>query len=638
MAEGGYDGSVVIDTKMNLDGINLGTKSASASINKLTTDFNKQVNAIQKNEKALDSMNKELQNISKGDVELRSLVGMEASLKRATREVQVQQKAYDELIAKIQTAETGVQFTKGIGRPEDIAKAEAEYKLLDQQSIELATNLENARDRATQLENKIKQVRLNPANSQEAINLRNKMATASAEIEKSKNNANGLKNQIKEVATQKGIAKVSDDIKKMGKNSTSTISKIGKLAGKILGLGKSGNSASNGFQKLANRIKSLALLVFVFQVLRNALRNLAQSLGRTLMANEQFANSFNAIKVNLLTAFAPIWEAILPSLLSFMNVLANVTAYIAQFVAMLFGKTVAQSKASAKALYNQSKAIDKVGKSAQGASTSIDELNVISQESGDSGDGAGGLDFGAVETPDFGELTKDFYQLGLDLGNKLVEGLQSIPWDKIRAWSIGLVTGIALFLNGVIDSGLIQQVGTTFAEAVNTILLIGYTFLTTFNFGNFGTALAEGINNIITTANWQLLGETLGKFIVSIVDMAFNFITTINWEEYGTSLSELVNNFFSTIDWVKIGTTISDAIKGIFTSLLSFLTTVDWVQIGFAIGDLIGSIDWIAVAELLIAGVVIIFGVLLIAIGALIFKLGEHIYTWLKEGISDPIR
>lgn len=90
-------------------------------------------------------------------------------------------------------------------------------------------------------------------------------------------------------------------------------------------MGDSGSSsmrrASTSASLLSERLKGvkmamsmLASQLIVFTLLYQGIMMLAQGMGSALMTNRQFASSFNAIKVNLLTAFYPIYSYVLPAI------------------------------------------------------------------------------------------------------------------------------------------------------------------------------------------------------------------------------------------------------------------------------------------------------------------------------------
>ncbi|MDR2834265.1 MAG: hypothetical protein LBV67_11170, partial [Streptococcaceae bacterium] len=99
------------------------------------------------------------------------------------------------------------------------------------------------------------------------------------------------------------------------------------------GLGNVGNSVD----RVISRIVSLAKRIFFFTMIAKGFRMIRESIGSYLATDKQFSNSLNQVRVNLLTAFYPIYTTILPYINMFMTGLANVTGQLAAFLSMLTG-------------------------------------------------------------------------------------------------------------------------------------------------------------------------------------------------------------------------------------------------------------------------------------------------------------
>lgn len=174
--------------------------------------------------------------------------------------------------------------------------------------------------------------------------------------------------------------------------------------------GNSFRNAQSGARSFFNSFVKYGLL---FMILQRSIMALGTALGNSLMVNAQFANSLAQIKTNLLVAFMPIYNAVLPALNALMSALATVTAYIASFVNALFGSTykagfgaaknlqssIGAMKDMGKASTGAGKAIKKAGKEAKGALAGFDQLNILqfpkdsdSDPGGGGGAGGGGFD------------------------------------------------------------------------------------------------------------------------------------------------------------------------------------------------------------------------------------------------------
>lgn len=176
-------------------------------------------------------------------------------------------------------------------------------------------------------------------------------------------------------------------------------------------MGRQSNIMGNSVSRALTRILKQ---VFVFAVLYQAIRGYTSHVGSALRTNEAFMHSLNQVRTNLQVAFMPVYQAILPALNALMSALATVTAYIASFLSVLFGKTYKQSfkaaqglNAAKTAMQGFGSASKKAAKDAKNATLGLagfDEINSLAftdhdAESGaDAGGAVGGI--APLVTPD----------------------------------------------------------------------------------------------------------------------------------------------------------------------------------------------------------------------------------------------
>lgn len=150
-------------------------------------------------------------------------------------------------------------------------------------------------------------------------------------------------------------------------------------------------NVSEQFKKFTKRIAGLAKRVFIFTMITKALRAMRKMLLSTIGADKQMSTSLAQIKGNLISAFAPIYNYILPAIRALLAWLAKLTAVVSVFINSLFGKTASQADASAKALYNQASATEAAGDAAEKAKKQLSGLDEMNRwESNDSSGGGGG--------------------------------------------------------------------------------------------------------------------------------------------------------------------------------------------------------------------------------------------------------
>ncbi|MDE7425381.1 MAG: hypothetical protein K2N51_17115 [Lachnospiraceae bacterium] len=231
----------------------------------------------------------------------------------------------------------------------------------------LQKNLQELDEKLKILNKELMQVKLHPESTQSVKDLTKEISEAKREAENLQvqmNRAGKKASMPQTVNTSKmssAMSKLAGSTKNFGNTFNKTFKSlkapIEDVAGRITHLGK--------------RIMRIASYVLFFNIIRGAFRQLRDYIGGLLGTNDEFMTSLNQIKSNLMVAFYPIYQYILPALNSLMKALVNASAYLAQFVSMLMGKDIKQSQEGAKALWEQSKAIKDGTSSRQGATKSV---------------------------------------------------------------------------------------------------------------------------------------------------------------------------------------------------------------------------------------------------------------------------
>ena len=139
-----------------------------------------------------------------------------------------------------------------------------------------------------------------------------------------------------------------------------------------------GRKASGGFREsssgargLSRTIRMLASQIIVFELISQAIMNMAGAFVSALKTNSQFASSLNQIQVNLLTAFYPIYQTVLPAINALMSALSKATGYIASFVSALTGTSLSANQSGAKGLYEQVQALKDTSKASNSANNAL---------------------------------------------------------------------------------------------------------------------------------------------------------------------------------------------------------------------------------------------------------------------------
>lgn len=201
---------------------------------------------------------------------------------------------------------------------------------------------------------------------------------------------------------------------------------------------------------LKNRLMSTLKSALVFSVLYKGLSLFRDYLGRTLSTSKEFTDATAQLKWNLLAAFQPIWDVIIPALTVLVRLLSTAAAALARFFALLSGRSLSDVKASTKAMNDEAKAIGGAGGAADDAEKSLaafDEINKLS-DSSDAGGGGGA----AAEPINMDALdgVDEKMQNILDLVLAIAAGL--LTWKIAKHFGADMQTaiGLAITMGGAV--------------------------------------------------------------------------------------------------------------------------------------------------------------------------------------------
>ncbi|WP_338630677.1 hypothetical protein [Clostridium baratii] len=345
-------------------------------------------------------------------------------------------------------------------------------------------------------------------------------------------------------------------------SANNSINRVGNSAKNASNKLKSANNSTRQYRENMNGARSATGMFIdsmfkwgiVFPVIMQGITAVSSYIGSALMTNAQFANSLNQIRSNLIVAFMPIYQAVLPALNALMSALANVTAYIAAFINALFGKTYQASFSAAKSMNasiasmksmekqgnKASSAVDKIGESAdktkkkiKGALAGFDEINKLSipedkdKKPKKSGSGVDTIPMIAPSV-DLGPTSAAMKKIN-DMVARLKDLISKIFQPFKAAWARegeATIASIKYALSGIWS--LIRSIGKSFldvwtngtGERMLVIILqilqnifniigdIATTFAKAWNSGNIGTKIIQGIANTIN--NLLLLVKKVG--------------------------------------------------------------------------------------------------------------------------------
>lgn len=298
---------------------------------------------------------------------------------------------YESLYEKaIQSATPTIESEKILSQINDV---EIKYKELQDlyNTSKLEPNIDEAKlqqillDLET-LDKKLIDLRKRYQEAQFSPDMQNKLRVLGKEIDLAVAKEERLTDEVrntKKAMNDLSQAKVSENIDKTAKSLERMSEKL-KNIGSSKGLFESVGQSIGG---IGRRIMRLASSAFVFNVISAGFREMSKGIQSLISQDNSLSISLARIRANLVTAFYPIYQAVLPAIRALGQALSWVTGQVASFIAMLTGTSVKANQQGAKdmmiktqGLEKEAKGYQKVGKSAKKAShelASFDKINVL---------------------------------------------------------------------------------------------------------------------------------------------------------------------------------------------------------------------------------------------------------------------
>lgn len=622
------DGSIRIEATIS-------DKQAKKQLEQMSKDIEKQSAAIDKQTAKVNKLAAQWEKVAAGGTKG---LKMKADLAATSKEAERLSGRLEEVNAEIVKAQADYntklkQAATGEIPQEEFSESAQKLNNLVAESDKLAEALRNADDKAAMLKQQLAEASEASRMSPEGQNITSSLSNEQAKLETMQAGFAQAKAAMGDFANQttSKFAKVKRALSELGNGVKTTFGKlkdsignalgkaVDKLKAKFSSFGKSSaksmKKADNGVHSFGTRLKSIVAGALFFNLISKALTALTNRLGSALLANKTFAKSFGQVKSNLLTAFQPIYEAILPWLNKLMQALAQVTAQMAQFTASVFGTTAQKAQDNAKALEEQVDATNdttKATKKAEKALASFDTVQKLTNNTEDPSTPKFDTDFSAAENQmpqwltdfwkTFQESWAQYGQQTIDSAKNALSALKdmvtSIGRSFMNVWNNGTgvetLNNLQLLLQTILD--LIASIATAFTNAWNT--------------GNVGEQMLQSIMNLINTvvqtvtaigqafiAAWNdgNAGERLLSALMQMITAVVNLINSIGqafitaWTQGG-----LGQSIFAHI--LSIITNIITAIKSIAENLQSAWEyngngVAIWTSILKIIDDVLAGID-----------------------------------------------
>lgn len=410
---------------------------------------------------------------------------------------------------------------------------------------------------------------------------------------------------------------------------TGTLKKAGSIFGNVA---KKTFSSAMGMKKLSNgmnvaknsaakfvkeltRIGKMLKLMVTRMVLRQIIsgigdgfKNLAQYSSKVNASISLLWNSFRQLGNSIAAAVSPLLNALAPALNTIIQLAVNAANAINQLISALLGLgTWTKAKTLTDSYADSLKKAGGAAKELKKTVLGFDELNQLQDNKGSGGGATDPSDM--FEEAGISDLWKnwadklkemwakaDFTELGAVIGQKLLDALNKIPWNKIKRVARKIGKSLATLINGFIETeGLGNAIGRTIAQAINTGFEFANSFVRNFHWESLGKFISDTFNGFFANIDWKLIKETVVGGFKGLSDSITAFIKGFNWDSISETIvnaldvaSAGIKSFFENIDWGDLGTRVGE-------QLAKVIKETDWKQVGEATGDVIqAAIDFVA--------------------------------------------
>lgn len=672
------DGSILIDTKINEDGFEAGSKDlelAARRVAKSLTDLGgkarialqKQVDSFAKlnnqyaqQEKKVEALKKELDNLNEQklptqqykDVEKeigRLNTALDKAIERQIKFVEtggnIKSRAFSAMeydIEKINASlneanarKTQLESSGGAYRMADTSGAEeklnAEKEKLDELNKRLNTSYMSLKQSVSSYGGSLDALRVQ---TQEYVGIVQVLKNA---LDIIINAFLSIPSAIKNIPQSAfnglvfGARKLSEGLKTVVKRLRDAAIHLTQMAGKkilsglkkisagILGINKSSNKATFGLRRMITTGLLMSVVYRAFSAITNGIKegfqNLAQYSDETNSSLSILMSSLTRLKNSLATAFSPILTAVTPALNYLINMLTEATNAVGRLIAVLTGKGyfVQATKVQqdyAASLKGTGDAASSAGKDAKKALAPFDDLVQIQrqEDTGSSGGGSGEL------SPDDMFETVEIEPISFDSWGQAFDAFLSYLLNSGIPALKGALSEMASWINSF-SSNLYEMF--TFPGVREKVQQLGK---------EIGNALNDFTNQI----DWATVGKALGSGLDLAIQFLVEFIYTYDWINLGESLAEAINNAIEQIDWYAFGQLLwakfkialetfagfftgldmpqlaqagSNIAIGLFNSITETLQNIDWQGLGKQIADFIANIDYAGIADAFFYGV-----------------------------------
>ena len=592
---GQADGSIVVDTELQTEGFDKGSREMQRAIGSLQTKVNNLAPTMKKamrgSASALESfdgkvgpmretisaLEEKLEQLGKARLPTEGYQWLQTEIAKAEKEL-------DKLLNK-----------EAMYEDMDVNKSSQKWKTLQYNIEQTKRKLEEYKADAAQMEND------GSAYTSGADSAEYKQLSVSLDSVKSK-----LESMVQRV--ERGTSALASFGSMAGKTVVGglkgMVSMLGKGAAAMLKLSlrakKTHSTFSSGIGTLLRYGLGVRSLFALMNKLRSALvdgyKNLARYSSRTNAAISSLMSALTRLKNSFAAAFDPILRAAAPALVTLINLISNAVSKIGMLTAALTGAKTYTKATTIQEDY--AKSLDKTSQSAKKAKAalaSFDELNILDDNSSDSTKDDGSVDPSKM----FEQVPID--SAVLDFADKLKKAFKEADWK-------GLGELLGSKINELVDSVDWSGWGTKIGKGMNAAIQTLYYTVDTVDWVNIGKHLAEAVNSIIDEVDWDIFGRLLAKKFTVALDVAGGFLKELDWTAVLQAFTSGFSGFYNELqewleskDWHRIGEIItaklSDALRNgnVEGAVKSFFDA--FTEAINSLADLMDGIDFYQVAK-----------------------------------------
>lgn len=643
------DGSIIIDTRIQTEGLSKGLNTIKAGMTRITAQVSKMgetaKNSFQRQIATVNSLYQSYEKQERKVAELKSKLDELGKSKIETEGYKLISDQIKALETDFEKIESKQREWIDMGFPVDSGPV----KELDKQLDEIWADMER-------LQNKQKEMQvsgsayIDPKSTDAYKNTLQKYDEESQKLERINgrlySSYNNLKKKVEEyqeknnklVLVMQNLQKAAARVGVVMKNIGSALKSVGSAVKSMVSAMKKAVESMFNFDKQAkcskaglDEVLGISLLFSGMSQAINAvgdgvktgIQNLAEYSNTANTAMSSLMSSMTRLKNSFATAFAPILTTVAPILVKFINLMSDAVTRVGMLIAALTGqktftKAIGVQEDYAASLDKTADSAKKATKEVKGYLSPIDELNRYD----DGVNSAGTIGGNKYTDPSAGDMfeevpitssikgiadkirklikKEDWEGLGAYIASGINKGLQKIydviNWNNVGPKITKFCDAFTRTFNSLVDHIDWDLLGRTVGAGINTLVNTLNLLITGINWKNLGKKFAEGITGLVREVNWNNLGQLLGNMFMVSWKIFSGFVHNLPYADIGKAVADTLNGVFSTVSFSEIGDTLATGLNGAFTTLYNFAVNFNWKQmvdnIAGGINTFVSKFDW----------------------------------------------